>query len=135
MGFHVPEQVIRVSVVSVLGAKRDGILALASTVRLLLTLKTTVRPSARTTRTSSPIRSRDRCVNTASPVHQLTCPLITALPGSPGRGPSLYQATSRESFGVARFRFESRPRASIAASPEMAGMPGRAAVGSVTGWE
>ena len=58
----------------------------------------------------------------AAPFHQLTCPAMTALPVSPGFGPSLYHAVSRGSLGVPMAPSLARPTGSIAAFTPIAAM-------------
>src|SRR5437588_502092 len=57
---------------------------------------------------------------------------MIALPASPGRGPSLYQATLRKLVGVARLRLASSPRASMTASTPIDAITSRTGVVSMT---
>ena len=58
MGFQAPVQVIKVSEATGLGANSDATRAFAPTTRFALILNTTAEPSARTTSTRSPTRTR-----------------------------------------------------------------------------
>jgi hypothetical protein len=94
-----------------------------------------VLPWESTTLTTSPIWSLCRFQKTAGlPPGRSRCPLITALPFSPGRGPPLYHPTSFHGLcvGVARSLFGRTPTDSIGASTPIAGMskcPTREGVG------